>query len=164
MHTAELTHACLVLFFLGHMTGTSCAAPVLESIGERNVEAASDTQLEQQSLVARVMLGDIMRQVERDSKSVEFSDANKLFVLRQMSIYLFGEDSQARNAFNAHKTTKRHKGMRRLRRSRDVASDITNRLSFTQEYRVLLNLSELLNIEETRNEYVALLAHMQQAG
>lgn len=143
----------LLLIYLLHIT---TAAPLVENHSER--------ESQEQTLIAQIVLEDVFKQVIEDSKTVEYSNSDKLYILKQLSIYLFGDDSQAEQALLGNKKRRHHKRFNRDIHNIAAAGEM-NRLSFSQETRVLYELVHLLNRDRERtNGLGAVQALMLEQG
>jgi len=131
------------------MIRSSLAAPT--PAGNQNSLGLQPAQSD--DMITKIILRELLTQVEREGQTLEFDNEEKQWVLRKLSEYLFGSEerdivaslfSTTKSANNARTTN----GLARIKRN--ISSRQNNqmdRFSFSHEYRILVSIGELLRTD-----------------
>lgn len=131
------------------------AAPVKDSAAKATDQGLLIT--DKKDIIANIVLKDLLVQVEEEGKTLSFTYNQKAWVLQKLSKYLFGdEESEIINdvlqtPVRRGKHQKKHRNKSLYRTKRKATDNAMDKLSFSQEYRLLVRFSNLLRAEEQQN-------------
>lgn len=126
---------------------------------------------DKKDVIANIVLKDMLLQVEQQGQKESFTKSQKTWVLQKLSQHLFGDEEKdiVEKVVSSYqpRTRRRHsrrniKGLARTKRDNAMY-----KLSFSQEYMLLVRLSDILREQgqdDDTSEHEDLLARMNNAG
>lgn len=151
---SSVTNAQLICCSLCILTviNAAIAAPAREyAYKTESTELNTMNSAEKEAMIDEIILRNIFKSVEEQSKAVTYTEKQKMWILSKIASYLFDSEEKelTGRAYNKYMHHRHRSGLaRRLRR--DVDDDFgMDRITHAQEYRILRRLAMLLESGST---------------